>query len=108
VWTNIVQNAIHAMNGKGTLTIKVFPEDANLCVLIKDNGCGIPKQIIDRIFDPFFTTKDQGKGTGLGLGIAKGIIEKHNGKIIVESEAGNTTFKILLPFNGKTELSIDK
>jgi signal transduction histidine kinase len=108
VWTNIVQNAIHAMNGKGKLTIKVFPEDTNLCVVIKDNGCGIPKQIIDRIFDPFFTTKDQGKGTGLGLGIAKGIIEKHNGKIVVESEIGNTTFKILLPFKGKTELSIDK
>ncbi|MDX1957997.1 MAG: ATP-binding protein [Leptospiraceae bacterium] len=97
VWTNLIQNAIHAMNGTGTLKVKVEPIDGYLTITIRDSGTGIPKQIIDRIFDPFFTTKDQGQGTGLGLGIAKGIIDKHHGKIHVESEPGNTEFKILLP-----------
>jgi two-component system, NtrC family, sensor kinase len=97
VWTNIVQNAIQAMKGKGTLTISVYGKEKKIHIDIQDNGPGIPENIIDRIWDPFFTTKDQGEGSGLGLGIVKGIIEKHRGHISVRSKPGETTFTILLP-----------
>ena len=67
---------------------------------IRDNGCGIEQDIIDRIFDPFFTTKGVGKGTGLGLSLSYGIIEKHNGRLMVESTVGEgTTFTIKLPIH---------
>ena len=97
VWTNIVQNAIQAMKGKGTLTLSVYSKEKKIYIEIQDNGPGIPKDIVDRIWDPFFTTKDQGEGSGLGLGIVKGIIEKHKGHISVRSKPGETTFTILLP-----------
>lgn len=98
VWTNIIQNAIHAMKGKGTLTVSSHEENGYVCVEIGDSGHGIPPEIIDRIWDPFFTTKDQGQGSGLGLGIVKGIIEKQKGRISVRSKVGEgTVFKIQLP-----------
>ncbi|MCE9501130.1 MAG: GHKL domain-containing protein, partial [Leptospira sp.] len=97
VWTNIIQNAIQAMKGNGILTVSSYKEGEFACIEITDNGPGILPEIQDRIWDPFFTTKDQGEGSGLGLGIVKGIIEKHKGRISVKSLPGRTTFKIELP-----------
>jgi two-component system, NtrC family, sensor kinase len=98
VWTNIIHNAIQAMGGKGSLTIDVQPADNDtMKVQISDNGPGIPAEIIDKIFVPFFTTKRQGEGSGLGLDICRKIVEKHNGKISVESEPGRTVFTVFLP-----------
>ncbi|WP_319445733.1 MULTISPECIES: ATP-binding protein [unclassified Mycobacterium] len=99
VWTNIIDNAIQAMGGKGTLTIRTSAvgEDA-IKVEICDDGPGIPKDIVDRIFTPFFTTKAFGEGTGLGLDLAWRIIaQKHHGNIRVESKPGDTRFIIILP-----------
>jgi signal transduction histidine kinase len=99
VWTNIIQNAIHAMKGEGHLQINVKYEQQEVIVEIIDSGIGIPKSIQEKIWDPFFTTKDQGQGSGLGLGIVKGIIERHKGRILLESVPGNTKFSIHLPVN---------
>jgi signal transduction histidine kinase len=101
VWTNILDNAIAAMKGKGEIIIRTRAENNFVTVEIEDNGPGIPKEIQSRIFDPFFTTKDPGKGTGLGLSTTYGIItEKHNGSIHVQSHPGRTTFTVTLPVNG--------
>ncbi|MCB1180202.1 MAG: GHKL domain-containing protein, partial [Leptospiraceae bacterium] len=97
VWTNIIQNAIHATGGEGKIHINVFPMEKDVAIEIIDNGPGIPLEIQEKIWDPFFTTKDQGQGTGLGLGIVKGIIEKHSGKISVNSKPGQTKFSVHLP-----------
>lgn len=97
VWTNIIHNAIHAMEGKGTLKIAVRQEDDRAVVTFTDSGKGIPDEIKERIFEPFFTTKPAGEGSGLGLDIVKKIIGKHNGKIEAESEPGGTTFRVMLP-----------
>ena len=97
VWTNIIYNAIQAMDGKGKLIIKTFEKDEFVCVSISDSGPGIPIEIQDKIFDPFFTTKDQGEGSGLGLSICHKIIEKHNGKISIRSKSGETVFEVFLP-----------
>lgn len=103
VWTNLITNAIHAMktveHPKLTISSKMIGEDYVL-ISFEDNGSGIPTEIKDKIWDPFFTTKDQGEGTGLGLGIVKGIIEKHKGRIEVESAPGRTLFMIYLPLVG--------
>ncbi|MEM7593850.1 MAG: ATP-binding protein [Cyanobacteria bacterium P01_A01_bin.83] len=98
VWTNLIDNAIDAMNGKGELTIRTSIE--NNCVLIEiiDNGAGIPVEIQSQIFDPFFTSKAAGKGSGLGLDISRGIIvKKHKGNIRFESEPGITNFQVRIP-----------
>jgi signal transduction histidine kinase len=98
VWTNLVHNALQAMNGVGKLTIKIVLSDDNtVSVSIKDTGVGIPKEMHEKIFEPFYTTKPQGEGSGLGLDIVKRIVEKHKGKIILNSEPGNTEFKVILP-----------
>jgi signal transduction histidine kinase len=98
VWTNIMDNAIDAMNGKGEISLKTYMEDNHVIVEIKDNGPGIPGEIQSRIFEPFFTTKPPGKGTGLGLHISHDIIaNRHHGQLKVESKPGNTTFKVVLP-----------
>ena len=100
VWTNIIDNAISAMNGKGKITIKTFMEDACIVVQIQDTGVGIPKEIHSKVFDPFFTTKPPGEGTGLGLNISYNIIvKKHNGKINFHSGKEGTCFEIRLPLN---------
>lgn len=99
VWTNLIQNAIQALKGDGKIEISVFPSGDRVVVQIEDNGPGIPQKIQDRIWDPFFTTKDQGEGTGLGLGIVKGIVEKHKGKISLTSVPGKTIFRVELPLN---------
>ena len=97
VWTNLIQNAVQAMAGKGNLELEVFLEDNQVVVGVRDSGCGISPAIRDRIFEPFFTTKKAGEGSGLGLDIVKKIIEKHQGRIEVESQPGRTTFQVWLP-----------
>jgi signal transduction histidine kinase len=98
VWTNIIDNAVDAMNRKGEIKIKTYEEDRHVIVEIADNGPGIPKDIQSRIFEPFFTTKAPGQGTGLGLHISHDIIaNRHHGQLLVESKPGETTFRIILP-----------
>lgn len=97
VWTNIIDNAIYAINENGELTIETICDNKNVKVKIIDNGTGIPKEIMSRIFDPFFTTKKVGQGTGIGLDIVNRIMKRHNGEIKVQSEPGRTEFDICLP-----------
>ncbi|MEM8966496.1 MAG: ATP-binding protein [Bacteroidota bacterium] len=97
VWTNLIDNAIDAMEDKGTLTIRTQANSQQLRIDIIDNGSGIPPDIQSSIFDPFFTTKAVGQGSGLGLDIVQKIVEQHNGTIKVESEPGNTQFTICFP-----------
>lgn len=100
VWTNILDNAIDALNGEGEINIKTARKNSSVVVEIEDNGPGIPAEIQKRIFDPFFTTKEPGKGTGLGLSTSYGIVtEKHHGKMSVQSVKGMTRFTIELPIN---------
>jgi signal transduction histidine kinase len=101
VWTNLVHNALQAMDHKGTLTVGLSREGGEAVVSIGDTGCGIPEEIRSRIFDAFFTTKAAGEGTGLGLDIVRKIVEKHQGRIEVDSEVGRgTTFTVRLPIAG--------
>jgi signal transduction histidine kinase len=98
VWTNIIDNAIDAMDGKGTLTIRTGRENECVLVEIGDTGTGIPPELQRRIFEPFFTTKDVGLGTGLGLDISyRIVVRRHHGDIRVQSEPGDTRFQVLLP-----------
>jgi two-component system NtrC family sensor kinase len=97
VWTNIIQNAIQAMNGQGRLRIEAQLNGDFIRVSFTDNGPGIPPDILPRIFEPFFTTKSRGEGTGLGLDICRRIVEKHHGRMEVSSQPGQTTFHVLLP-----------
>ncbi|HAX80203.1 MAG TPA: hybrid sensor histidine kinase/response regulator [Cyanobacteria bacterium UBA11372] len=99
VWTNLIHNAIQAMDNKGTLAIAVTEEAGFAKVSITDSGKGIPEEIKSRIFEPFFTTKPPGEGSGLGLDIVRKIVEKHHGKIEVDSVPGNTTFTVSLSMN---------
>ncbi len=100
VWTNIMDNAIDAMNGKGEIILRTYAEDTHVIVEIADNGPGIPEAIRSRIFEPFFTTKPPGKGTGLGLHISHDIVaNRHHGQLLVESKPGETKFKVVLPVN---------
>ncbi|UYQ94075.1 ATP-binding protein [Chitinophaga horti] len=102
VWTNLIDNAVDAMevNGKGVLEIKTERDGDCIKVHIIDNGPGIPPEISRRIFDPFFTTKSIGKGTGLGLDIVNQIVKQHKGAIKVESVPGRTNFWVSLPIKG--------
>ena len=97
VWTNLIDNAVDAMEPNGTLTITSRTEGDHLRVDVEDTGSGIPPDIQASIFDPFFTTKAVGEGTGLGLDIAKRIIEQHNGTIGLDSEPGHTQFTLCFP-----------
>lgn len=99
VWTNIIHNALQAMNNKGILTIDVVQQDRAVSISITDTGDGISPEIMPNIFEPFFTTKPPGEGSGLGLDIVKKIVEKHEGKVNVESVPGQTTFTVSLPMN---------
>ncbi len=97
VWTNILDNAIDAVEQDGQITIRAGKEDGLVRISFTDNGPGIPEDIQSRIFDPFFTTKQVGIGTGLGLDIVKRILKNHQGDIKLYSKPGETTFQILLP-----------
>jgi signal transduction histidine kinase len=98
VWTNIIDNAAGAMEGKGEIVLRTHREGEWVVVEIEDNGPGIPEAIRPKIFDPFFTTKSPGAGTGLGLNISHNIIvQKHGGTIAVTSQPGKTSFVVKLP-----------
>lgn len=99
-WTNIIDNAIDAMNGRGELTVRTRGRDGWVDVEVEDNGPGIPDSIQSRVFDPFFTTKAPGSGTGLGLNISHRIIvQRHRGKLSVASKPGSTRFTASLPID---------
>jgi signal transduction histidine kinase len=97
VWTNIIDNAIDAMGGKGTLRVRVYHDADCVVVEIGDNGSGIPPEVEPHIFEPFFTTKGVGQGTGLGLDTVQRIVRKHRGTIQVDSKPGDTRFQVFLP-----------
>jgi len=97
VWTNIIDNAIDAMGGKGELRIRTYREDGCVVVEIGDNGPGISAEVQPHIFEPFFTTKGVGQGTGLGLDTVQRIVKKHRGNIQVTSKPGDTRFQVWLP-----------
>jgi signal transduction histidine kinase len=98
VWTNIIDNAVDAMDGEGAILLRTRWEDPWVVVEIEDNGPGIPEEVQGQLFDPFFTTKAPGKGTGLGLNISHNIVvQKHGGHITVDSRPGKTRFRIELP-----------
>jgi signal transduction histidine kinase len=100
VWTNIIHNAVDAMGGSGTLTLRTSRDRDCVQVEIGDTGPGIPPELQRRIFEPFFTTKDVGHGTGLGLDISyRIVVRRHHGDIRVESEPGDTRFQVLLPID---------
>jgi len=99
VWTNLIHNAVDAMQGHGTLTVRTRAVGGDrLMVEVGDTGPGVPEDIRTRVFEPFFTTKEVGKGTGLGLDIAwRIVVGRHDGEIRLESEPGNTWFQVVLP-----------
>lgn len=97
VWTNLIDNAIDAMEGLGMLRIATLCEGDDIVVEITDSGTGIDPGVLHHVFEPFFTTKDVGKGTGLGLDISRRIVERHGGDIAFESRPGSTTVRVRLP-----------
>jgi signal transduction histidine kinase len=100
VWTNLVDNAIDAMGGKGELTIRTSRELDYVLVEVTDSGPGIPASVKPHIFEPFFTTKGVGEGTGMGLDTVYRIVRAHRGEISVDSKPGRTSFQIRLPLMG--------
>ncbi len=99
VWSNLIGNAVQSMNYRGRLEIGVNVQNQNVVVEIIDCGIGIPLNIQDKVFEPFFTTKPSGEGSGLGLSIVKKIVDKHHGKVELESMAGATVFRVWLPLD---------
>ena len=97
VWTNLIDNAIDSMAGKGELRVRVYRDDSCVVVEIGDNGPGISPDVQPHIFEPFFTTKGVGEGTGLGLDTVQRIVKKHRGNIQVTSKPGDTLFQVWLP-----------
>jgi signal transduction histidine kinase len=97
VWTNIIDNAIDALQGNGEIILRTYAGNDHIYVEIQDNGPGIPPEIQERIFEPFFTTKAPGAGTGLGLHVSYTIIQNHHGQIVLTSQPGKTCFKVELP-----------
>lgn len=97
VWTNLIHNAIQVMENEGTLEIMTRVQNDLAIVQIIDSGSGISSATQEKIFDPFFTTKPAGEGSGLGLSISQSIVEKHSGKITVNSQSGRTIFIVSIP-----------
>jgi signal transduction histidine kinase len=98
VWTNLIDNALDAMNGAGTLRLATRAEEDTIIVEVGDTGPGMTPQVASRAFDAFYTTKDAGKGTGLGLDIARRtVVERHGGTITIDSQPGNTVLRVRLP-----------
>ncbi|WP_449062743.1 sensor histidine kinase [Planomonospora algeriensis] len=101
VWTNLIDNAADALDGRGELVITVRREGACVLVEVADDGPGVPAEILPRLFEPFFTTKDIGVGTGLGLHLTHRIVtQRHRGSIVVRSRPGDTRFQVRLPIDG--------
>jgi signal transduction histidine kinase len=100
VWTNLLDNAIYALDGQGEIILRTRQDESWVVVEIEDNGAGIPVEVQPRIFDPFFTTKPPGDGSGLGLDISYNIVvNKHHGNIKFNSHPGKTCFEVWLPIN---------
>lgn len=99
VWTNLLVNALDVMpsDGTGRITIRTYQKRDKLCVEIEDNGPGVPKDIQSRVFEPFFTTKGIGEGTGMGLDITRRVLNRHGGTVSLESQPGNTCFRVCFP-----------
>jgi signal transduction histidine kinase len=98
VWTNLIDNAIDAMDGEGTLRLATSVDGDHVVVEIGDTGPGMDPDVVQRVFEPFFTTKDVGKGTGLGLDISRRIVvDRHGGDITFTSQPGATTATVRLP-----------
>src|SRR5215469_4129537 len=97
VWTNLIDNAIDAMGGKGELRVRTYRDDGCVVIEIGDNGPGIPANVQPHIFEPFFTTKGVGQGTGLGLDTVQRIVRKHKGSVQVTSTPGDTRFQVFIP-----------
>jgi signal transduction histidine kinase len=97
VWANLLSNALDAVGEGGQVELVANRESDTVAVRVIDNGPGVPAEIVDRIFDPFFTTKPIGEGTGLGLDIARRLVQRHNGRIEVDSKPGRTEFRVILP-----------
>jgi signal transduction histidine kinase len=107
VWTSIIENAIDAMSGHGTLTVRTAARDGYVLAEIEDNGPGMPPEVAARVFDPFFTTKPPGQGTGLGLNISHNIVvQEHKGRIEVDPKPGRTTFRVFLPIAVPPDLPV--
>ncbi|MGH2620364.1 MAG: sensor histidine kinase, partial [Anaerolineales bacterium] len=100
VWTNLIDNALDAVDGAGEIVLRTRQEGDWIVVEVNDNGPGIPEELQGRVFDQFFTTKEPGKGTGLGLDISyRIVVDKHRGNIRLSSQPGNTRFEVWLPVN---------
>ena len=99
VWTNLIDNAIDAVDGRGSITIRTYVEGPRVVVEVIDNGRGIPREAQVHVFEPFYTTKDIGSGTGLGLAIVRRIVTDHAGEVFVRSEPGETCFTVRLPLH---------
>jgi signal transduction histidine kinase len=100
VWTNLIDNAVDAMHGKGTLTVRTVRDGGFALVEIGDTGSGVPPEIANRIFEPFFTTKPVGQGTGLGLDVSwRVVVNRHHGDLQLHSEPGDTRFQVRLPLH---------
>ena len=98
VWTNLIDNALDAMDGNGTLRLATSIDGDEVVIEITDSGPGIDPEVLSRVFEPFFTTKDVGSGTGLGLDISRRIVvDRHGGAISFESVPGSTTASVRLP-----------
>ena len=97
VWTNLIDNAADAMDGRGAIDIYADAVDGGMRVRICDTGPGIPADVLPHLFEPFFTTKAPGIGTGLGLHISHSVVARHGGRIEVESKPGETCFTVTLP-----------
>ncbi len=97
VWTNLIHNAVQALQGQGAITLETEVSGEGVVVRVIDDGPGIPDDVQLMIFEPFFTTKPKGEGTGLGLGIVRQIIDKHHGSVTCDSKPGRTCFEVWLP-----------
>lgn len=98
VWTNLIDNAVDAMDGSGTLRVTACPDQNGVIVEVADTGSGIPPEVAAHAFEAFFTTKEVGRGTGLGLDIAQRIVvERHGGTITIDSRPGETVLRVRLP-----------
>jgi signal transduction histidine kinase len=105
VITNLIINAKDAIPDRGEIKVRVWKDEKNAFLSVKDTGRGISKETLERMFEPFYTTKDVGKGTGLGLSLVHGIIKEHNGIITVDTEVGKgSCFTISFPFNSERNL----
>src|SRR5260370_6086924 len=104
VWTNLIDNAVSAMNGSGVLTVRTGRDRDQVFVEFGDTGPGVPPEIRDRIFEPFFTTKPVGEGTGLGLDITwRIVVNKHHGDLSLESTPGDTRVRVRLPVTAQDD-----